>query len=59
MKNYKVMHNYEDNNGWNVEEIFSSESYDECVKVAEDNGGWFSDEDCTNVVDENDEVVWE
>lgn len=59
MKNYKVMNNYEDENGWNKEEIFSSESYDECVKVAKEHGGWFSEEDFVNVVDENGEVVWE
>lgn len=56
---YRVMNHYEDANGWNDEEIFSSESYDECVGIAEENGGWFSEECFVNVVDENDEVVWE
>jgi HEPN domain-containing protein len=59
MMNYKVMHNYEDEYGWNEEELFSSESLEECVKVAQENGGWFSDEDYVNVEDENGLVVWE
>lgn len=56
---YKVMANYEDSNGWNEDEIFSSDSLDECVKIAIENGGWYSEECFVNVIDENDFVVWE
>jgi hypothetical protein len=56
---YKVMNNYEDSYGWNEEEIFSSDSLDECIKVAKENGGWYSDECFVNVIDEEGEVVWE
>lgn len=56
---YKVMNNYENSDGWNEEEIFSSESLDECIEVAKENGGWFSEESFVNVIDEDGDVVWE
>ena len=56
---YKVMSNYEDSYGWNEDEIFSSDSLDECIKVAKENGGWYSDECFVNVIDEEGGVVWE
>ena len=45
MMNYEVIHCYEDENGWNEEMVFSSNSREECEKKAEEFGGWFSDFD--------------
>ena len=56
---YRVMNHYENSEGWNDEEIFSSDSLNDCIEVAIENGGWSSEECYVNVMDENDYVVWE